>query len=177
MHKYLAMLVVVGGAMLAACATANETPLESMSAQARGGEAGARAQMFSSNSVTTPDGKWVGASELQRGTDRISLRFAACCLSPQNAYTAWWLIGDVDKSILAVRAHYATGFVADTQEIRLDLELEAGELSYENPLEGFRLIVLDHGPSTGNPLQLKTPGGGCPSTPCPIVFTTAHPAP
>ncbi len=173
-NRNIALLLTIGLVILAGC---RATEIEMREVRALGSDSETEPKILSSNSVTNPNGDPVGGSTLQRGTNKINLRLGACCLKLQNAYTAWWLIGDVDKSILAVRAHFATGFVADSQEVRLDLELEAGERSFDNPLEGIRLVVLDHGPSTGNPLQLKTPGWGCSSIPCPIVLTTAHPAP
>ncbi len=169
----LSFLLTMGLVILAGCGSPE---VELREVRAPNSESETEPNILSSNSVTNPNGDPVGGSTLQRGSNKINLRLGACCLKLQHAYTAWWLIGDVDKSILAVKAHFATGFVADSQEVRLDLELEAGERSFDNPLEGIRLVVLDHGPSTGNPLQLKTPGWGCSSIPSPIVLTTAHPA-
>ena len=172
-NRNIALLLTIGLVILAGC---RATEIELREVRALDSDSETEPKILSSTSVTNPDGDPVGGSTLQRGSNKINLRLGACCLKLQHAYTAWWLIGDVDKSILAVRAHFATGFVADSQEVRLDLELEAGERSFDNPLEGIRLVVLDHGPSTGNPLQLKTPGWGCPGM-CPVVFRTSHAAP
>jgi hypothetical protein len=129
------------------------------------------------NPVTTPDGDQVGESELERETDKIVLNFEACCVTPGNAYTAWWLIGDVTKPMSAVKTLLATGFVAEDEQVRLELELKAGLGGINNPLDGVRLAVLDHGLATGDPLQLSTPGGGCTTMPCPVAFETSHAAP
>jgi hypothetical protein len=119
----------------------------------------------------------VGESELERETDKIVLNFDACCVTPGNAYTVWWVVGDITKPMSAVKTLLATGFVADNEEITLDLDLKAGPDGIGNTLDGVRLAVLDHGLATGDPLQLSTPGGGCPSTPCPVVLATSHAAP
>jgi peroxiredoxin Q/BCP len=130
------------------------------------------------NPVTTPDGDQVGESELERGTDKIVLNFEACCVIPGNAYTAWWLIGDVTKPMSVVKTLLAEGFVAEDEQVKLELELKAGLASIKNPLDdGVRLAVLDHGLATGDPLQLSTPGGGCTTMPCPVAFETSHAAP
>jgi len=134
------------------------------------------APISSTNSVTTPDGDQVGESVLERADDRITLNFEACCVTLGNAYTAWWLIGDVDKSMAAVKTPQATGWVADSEEVMLKLEIEVGVGGIENPLDGVRLVELDHGPDTGDPLQLTEPEGGCTGM-CPVVLSTSHAAP
>jgi hypothetical protein len=129
------------------------------------------------NPVTTPDGDQVGESELERETDKIVLNFEACCVTPGNAYTVWWLIGDVTKPMSAVKTLFAKGFVAEDEQVKLELELKAGLGGINNPLDGVRLAVLDHGLATGDPLQLSTPGGGCTTMPCPVALETSHAAP
>jgi hypothetical protein len=131
----------------------------------------------SQNPVTTPDGDQVGESELERTTDKIVLKFEACCITPGNAYTAWWVIGDVVKPMSAVKTLLATGFIADKEGVKLELDLNAGLGGINNHLDGVRLAVLDHGEATGDPLQLSTPGGGCTSMPCPVALETSHAAP
>lgn len=103
------------------------------------------------------------------------LNVEACCVTPGNAYTAWWLIGDVTKPMSAVKSLLATGFVAEDEKVQLELELKAGAGGINNPLDGVRLAVLDHGLATGDPLQLSTPGGGFTSMPCPVALETSHP--
>jgi peroxiredoxin len=129
------------------------------------------------NPVTTPGGEQVGESELERESDKIVLNFGACCVTPGNAYTAWWLIGDVTKPMSAVKSLLATGFVAEDEQVKLELELKASLATIKNPLEGVRLAVLDHGEATGDPFQLSTPGGGCTTMPCPVPLETSHAAP
>ena len=152
MRRDVAIFMMVGLIILAGCS----------SSESASGNMG---------SVTTPDGDEVGESSLVRADDKVSLTFEACCAVPGNAYTAWWLIGDVTKSMSAVRTEHAAGFVAEIDEIVLEVEIEL-----DNPLDGIRLVVLDHGPDTGDPRQLNSPGGGCPSTPCPVLFSSSHPA-
>ncbi len=106
----------------------------------------------------------VGESSLERSPDGITMNFKACCVSPGNAYTAWWLIGDVELSMTsaAIMSELAIGFVADADSDWIDLELflETGSETLEHSDAGVRLAVLDHGPDTGDPKQLTTPGGG-----------------
>ncbi len=172
MSKSLMIGMAVSSVLLGACATVTPGTQDEQAEEVE-----AEANTVSSTSpVTTPDGDEVGESVLERETDGITLNFEACCLTPGNAYTAWWLIGDVEKPMGAVKTPQATGWVADSEEIVLGLELEAGAEGIANPLDGVRLAVLDHGPDTGDPLQLTEPGGGCTGR-CPVVFTTSHAAP
>lgn len=161
MRMNSAIVFAIGLVMLAGCAKTDEPP-----------------SISSTNSVTSPDGDEVGKSVLERATDGITLKFNACCVTPGNAYTAWWLIGDVELSMTnrAIQSELAMGFVADSEQVELELALEAGPNGIEDPNDGIRLAVLDHGPDIGDPDQLTKPGGGC-STMCPVVFRTAHPAP
>jgi hypothetical protein len=126
--------------------------------------------------VNTPDDDQVGESKLEREADRIVLNFEACCVTPGNAYTAWWLIGDVELPMSAVETPWADGWVAESEQVQLELVLEVGEDGFENTQDGVRLVVLSHGPETGNASQLKTPSGGCRAT-CPTILKTSHPAP
>lgn len=71
----------------------------------------------------------------------------------------------------------ATGFVAEDEQVQLELELKAGAGGINDPLDGVRLAVLDHGLATGDPLQLSTSEGGCRSMPCPVALETSHVAP
>jgi hypothetical protein len=127
--------------------------------------------------VNTAEDDQVGESMLERETDGIAINFEACCVTPGNAYTAWWVIGDVTKPMSAVKTILADGWVAESEEVKLELELEAGGGGIASTNSGVRLVVLDHGPETGDPKQLSTPGGGCSTTPCPVVLRTSHPAP
>lgn len=126
--------------------------------------------------VNTPEDEQVGESNLVREVDRIALTFQACCVTPGNAYTAWWLIGDVELPMSSVETPWADGWVAESEEVKLELELEAGEEGLESTNDGIRLVILDHGPDLGNPAQLNTPSGGCRAM-CPVVLRTSHPAP
>ncbi len=156
MRKSFAIVLASSLVMLGGCATPDKAP-----------------PISSTNSVTTPDGDEVGESVLERAADGITLNFEACCVTPGNAYTAWWLIGDVEKPMAAVKTPLAIGWVADSEEVMLGLELEAGARGIENLLDGVRLAVLDHGPDTGDPQQLTNPRGGCTSR-CPVIFITSH---
>lgn len=137
----------------------------------------AEKRVSSLSPVMTPDGDLVGESNLEREIDKILLNFEACCVVPGNAYTAWWVIGDVTKPMSAVETLLATGFVAEVEQVNLALELKAGSGGIDNPRDGVRVAVLDHGLANGDPLQLSTPGGGCTSMPCPVALETSHPAP
>ncbi len=123
------------------------------------------------------DGDQVGESELERDIDKIVLKFEACCVTPGNAYTVWWVIGDVTKPMSAVKTLLATGFVADKEEVNLELDLKTGLGGINNPLDGVRLAVLDYGQDVSDPLQLSTTGGGCTSMPCLVALETSHAAP
>ena len=158
MRKYFAVSLAIGLIVLAGCISAEETTDGSVSA------------------VNTPDDDQVGESKLERETDKIVLNFDACCLIPGNAYTAWWLIGDGELPMSAVDTPWADGWVAESEEINLELELEVGEEDFENTNDGVRLVVLDHGPETGKASQLNTPSGGCRAR-CPVILRTSHPAP
>ena len=132
----------------------------------------------SQNPVTTTEGDQVGVSELERATDKIVLNLEACCAIPGHAYTSWWVIGDVTKPMGAVKTELAKGWVADNEQVNLTLELEAGTDGIKDPIDGVRIVVLDHGLDTGDPKQLTTPDGGCPQRPmCPVVLSTSHAAP
>ena len=174
MKRNLAIAMAIGLLMLAGCDTASPDPGDTQNDEVEAGTNGAS----STNPVTTPDGDEVGESVLQRETERITLNFEACCVTPGNAYTAWWVIGDVELSMTAtaINSELATGFVADSVELDLELILNAGSDGIDDPYDGVRLAVLDHGPDTGDPRQLTSPSGGCTSM-CPVVFTTTHSAP
>ena len=78
----------------------------------------------------------------------------------------------------AVKTKLAESWVADNEQVKLTLELKAGADGIKDPLDGVRIAVLDHGPDTGDPLQLTTPGGGCLNAQvCPVVLSTSHAAP
>ncbi len=165
--------MVIGLVMLTGCAT---VPPDTGEAQAEEVEAGTN-RASSSTSVTTPDGDEVGESVLERATEGITMKIDFCCVSPGNAYTAWWLIGDVELPMSSVKTSLATGFVADSEALDLELTLDAGPDGIPDPYDGIRIAVLDHGPDTGNPLQLTTSSGGCASGMCPLVFRISHAAP
>ena len=127
--------------------------------------------------VNTPEDDQVGESTLERETDKIAINFEACCVTPGNAYTAWWIIGDVTKSMGASKVLLADGWVAESEEVKLELELKAGGGGIGSTNSGVRLAVLDHGPETGDPKQLSTSGGGCSTDPCPVILIGSHPSP
>ena len=127
--------------------------------------------------VNTPEDDQVGESILEREADKIAINFEACCVTPGNAYTAWWVIGDVTKPMSASKVLLADGWVAESEEVKLELELKAGGDGIESTNSGVRLWVLDHGPETGDPEQLSTAGGGCSTAPCPLVLISSHPSP
>ena len=135
-------------------------------------------ELNSTNPVTTADGDEVGESQLKRVTNMIDLTVNACCVIPGNAYTAWWLIGDVTKPMDDVQTMWAAGWVANNEEINLWLELESGGGGFKirNTHDGVRIAILDHGPDSGASNQLSTPEGGCESM-CPVVLETVHAAP
>lgn len=165
MKRSVTFLAAVGLVLLVACSAKAVTNSEEL--------------VSSVNPVTTPDGDEVGESELTRATNKIELTLNACCVIPGNAYTAWWLIGDVTKPMhsVAVKAKWAAGFVASSEQIILKLELEAGSGRIRNTHNGIRIVVLDHGPDSGSRTQLSESGAGCESDTCPTVLETAHPAP
>jgi hypothetical protein len=159
--------MVLGLIILAGCS----------SAQSRVGEIKPDA-MISTNPVTTPDDEEVGESQLTRINNGIDLTVTGCCVIPGNAYTAWWLIGDVAKHMDDVQTMWAAGWVANGDQINLQLALEAGggRFRMRNTHDGVRIVILDHGPYTGANNQLSTPEGGCGDM-CPEVLRTSHPAP
>ncbi len=165
MKKSSVFLSAAGLVVLVACSAQAATNTEEL--------------VSSAKPVTTPGGDEVGESELTRATNKIEMTLNACCVIPGNAYTAWWLIGDVTKPMSSVHVtpRYAAGFVASSEQIILKLELVAGSGSIRNTHEGIRIVVLDHGPDSGSRTQLSEPGAGCESFPCPTVLETAHPAP
>ncbi len=126
------------------------------------------------NPVTTPDDEQVGESALERDSDKIVLNFEACCVTPGNAYTAWWVLGDVTKPMSAAETKLAHGWIADGEQVSLALELAVGANGIKNSLDGVRVVVLDHGPETGDPRQLTTPEGGCSGRMCPVILSTSH---
>ena len=138
--KNLIIIMAIVLVMLAGCATASPDPGDT---QAEGADAGTNSTS-STNPVTTPDSDEVGESLLERATDKITLNFDACCVSPGNASTAWWLIGDVELPMTSVQTKLAIGFVADSEELDLELILEAVSDGVEDPYDGIRLAVLDH---------------------------------
>ena len=158
MNKYVIIIMIIGLIVIAGCISTKEEANGSVSP------------------VNTPDDDQVGESELVREADKIAMNFEACCAVPGNAYTAWWVIGDVELPMSAVETPLADGWVAESEEINLELELRAGDEGFEDVKDGVRLVVLDHGIDTGNPLQLSTPSGGCRAM-CPVILRTSHPAP
>jgi len=166
MKRSVAFLTAVGFLVLVGC---NAQPTTSPEGLVR-----------SVNPVMTEGGEEIGESEITRTTNKIEVTLNACCLIPGNAYTAWWLIGDVTKPMNEVRTMWAAGWVANGEEVNLQLELEAGGgtvRNVRNTHEGVRIVVLDHGTDSGSSQQLSTPEGGCGGGMCPTVFETAHPAP
>ena len=166
MKRSVTFLTAIGLVVLVACSAKTATSTKEL--------------VRSTNPVMTPDGDEVGESQLSRITNKIELTINACCVIPGNAYTAWWLIGDVTKPMTAVKTMWAAGWVANSEQINLQLELEAGGGSVRNirnTHDGVRIVVLDHGPDSGRSQQLSTPEGGCGSTLCPVVMEVAHPAP
>ena len=135
-------------------------------------------RVSSTNAVTMSDGDEVGESILERTADGIVLNVEACCMTPGNAYTVWWLIGDVELSMTnrAIESELAIGFVADSEQVDLELILNAGTDGIEDPNDGVRIVVLDHGPDIGDPKQITTPEGGCTGM-CPVLLRTSHAAP
>lgn len=166
MKNTLMIAMAIGLVMLTGCSILDE--------QAGAGTAGAN----SSSAVTARGGDEVGESVLERAADGIVLNVDACCVTPGNAYTVWWLIGDVELSMTstAIKSKLATGFIADGEEVDLELILDAGADGIEDPNDGVRIAMLDHGPDTGDPKQLTTPEGGCRGM-CPVVLRTSHAAP
>ncbi len=173
MKKSIPIAMVIGLVMLTGCAT---IPPETGEAQAEEVEVGTNTAN-SSTPVTTPDGDEVGESILERATDGITMKFDFCCVLLGNAYTAWWLIGDVELPMSSVKSMLATGFVADSEALDLELTLGAGPDGISDPYDGIRIALLDHGPDTGDSLQLTIPNGGCWPVMCPVVFRTSHAAP
>ena len=177
--RFIAITLAFVLIVIAGCSQAEDSLEEPTEVQAGESEAGNTSEgaVTSVSPVDTPDDDEVGESNLERETDGIVLIFEACCAIPGNAYTAWWLIGDVTLPMSAVKTPQAEGWVAESEQINLELELESGVDGLNSMQDGIRLVVLDHGPETGDPSQLNTPGGGCSTTPCPTIFTTSHPAP
>lgn len=129
----------------------------------------------SRNPVTTPNDEQVGESELERDAAKIALNIEACCVTAGNAYTAWWVLGDVTTPMSAAETKLAQGWIAEGEQVSLTLELAVGGDSVENALDGVRVVVLDHGPDTGDPRQLTTPEGGCSGgMMCPVILSTSH---
>jgi hypothetical protein len=133
MAKFKFIFMIIGLLVVAGCSSAQEEANGSVSP------------------VNTPDDDQVGESELTRETDKIVMNFEACCAVPGNAYTAWWLIGDVELPMSSVETPLAEGWVAESEEFNLALELKVGEEGLESANDGIRLIILDHGANTGNP--------------------------
>jgi len=133
-------------------------------------------EVSSTNPVTTPDGDEVGESQLTRVTNVIEMTVNACCVIPGNAYTAWWVIGDVTKSMDEAETKRAAGWVATSEQINLWLELETAGGTIRHTHDGVRIMILDHGLDSGDIQQIRTPQGGCEDM-CPVVLETAHAAP
>ncbi|MEE9512594.1 MAG: hypothetical protein V3V46_00830 [Anaerolineales bacterium] len=164
MNKMLTIAMGLSLVVLTGCSSADSVKME----------------VNSTNPVTTPDEEEVGESQLKRVTNMIDLNVNACCVIPGNAYTAWWLIGDVAKHMDDVQTMWAAGWVANGDQINLQLALEAGggRFKMRNTHDGVRIVILDHGPYVGANNQLSTPEGGCEDMDmCPVVFETAHAAP
>ena len=159
--------MVIGLVLVTGCATA-----------ASGAEGIKLDEVNSTNPVTTPDDEEIGESQLTRIDNRIDLTVTGCCVIPGNAYTAWWLIGDVTAPMDDVQTMWAAGWVANSEQINLQLALEVGGGRFKMRIshDGVRIAILDHGPYTGASGQLSTPEGGCKDM-CPVVLETAHPAP
>ena len=179
MRRYFGVSLALVLIVIAGCSQAEDSPEEPALAQAGETEAGTTPEgtVTSISPVNSPDDDEVGESKLERETDGIILYFEACCAIAGNAYTAWWLIGDVTLPMSSVKTPQAEGWVAESEQINLELELETGDDGLNSLQDGVRLVVLDHGPESGEPSQLSTPGGGCSTTPCPTILTTSHPAP
>jgi len=161
--------MAIGLVLLTGCATV-----------ASGAEGIKLDEVNSTNPVTTPDDEEIGESQLTRIDNGIDLTVTGCCVIPGNAYTAWWLIGDVMAHMDDAQSMWAAGWVANGDQINLQLALEAGggRFMMRNTHDGVRIVILDHGPYTGASGQLSTPEGGCEDMDmCPVVFETAHAAP